>query len=72
MREREHLENLGVNMRIILKRMFRNSNGGMYWIDLAQNRDGWRVVVNTVMNLWIPLTPWSRVLLEKLTSKLCS
>jgi hypothetical protein len=26
----------------------------MNWIDLAQNRDQWRVLVNTVMNLWVP------------------
>jgi hypothetical protein len=25
--------------------------GGMDWIDLAQVRDQWRVLVNTVMNL---------------------
>jgi hypothetical protein len=27
---------------------------GMDWIDLAQNRDQWRALVNTVMNLWVP------------------
>jgi hypothetical protein len=26
---------------------------GMDWIDLAQNRDQWRALVNTVMNLWV-------------------
>jgi hypothetical protein len=25
--------------------------GGMDWIDVAQDRDQWRVLVNTVMNL---------------------
>jgi hypothetical protein len=27
---------------------------GMDWIDLAQDRDQWRALVNTVMNLWVP------------------
>ena len=26
----------------------------MYWIDLAQSRDGWWTLVNAVMNLWVP------------------
>jgi hypothetical protein len=28
--------------------------GGMDWIDLAQDTDRWRVVVNAVMNLQVP------------------
>jgi hypothetical protein len=28
--------------------------GVMDWIDLAQNRDQWRALVNTVMNLGVP------------------
>jgi hypothetical protein len=27
---------------------------GTYWIQLAQNRDRWRQLVNVVINLWVP------------------
>ena len=28
--------------------------GGMYWIDLAEDRDRWQALANAVMNLQVP------------------
>jgi hypothetical protein len=40
--------------KIILKWIFERLDGGIDWIDLAQNRDRWPAVVNTVTNLRVP------------------
>ena len=48
------MEDPGVDGRIILKWIFERLGGGIDWIDLAQDRDRWRAVVNTVMNLRVP------------------
>jgi hypothetical protein len=48
------LEDPGVDGRIILKWIFERMDGGMDWIDLAQDRDRWRALVYTVMNLRVP------------------
>ena len=29
-------------------------NGSVNWIDLAQHRDKWQVVVSVVTNFWVP------------------
>ena len=53
LRERDHLENLGVDGKMILTLIFKQSDGGMDWIVLAQNRDRWWAFVNAVMNLLV-------------------
>jgi len=45
----------GVDGRIILSWIFRKWDvGGIDWIDLAEDRDWWRAVVNAVMKLRVP------------------
>jgi hypothetical protein len=48
------LRDPGVDGRIILKWMFKKWDGGMDWIELAQDRGRWRAVVTAVMNLRVP------------------
>jgi hypothetical protein len=49
-KERDHLEGLDLGGRIIIKWIFEKQNGGMDWINLAQDRDQWRALANTVVN----------------------
>jgi hypothetical protein len=49
------LEDSDVDERVILKWIFEKLDGGAIdWIDLAQDRDRRRALVNTVMNLQVP------------------
>jgi hypothetical protein len=50
LREENHLEDPGVDKRIILK-WIEKWHGGMDWIDLTQDRDRWQSLVNAVMHL---------------------
>ena len=50
----DHLEDPSIDGRILLKFIFEKFDGDMDWIDLAQDRDRWRAVVNGVMNLRDP------------------
>ena len=54
LRERDNFEDQGIDEGIILRRIFKKWDGGIYWIDLAQDMDRWQAVVNTVMNLHVP------------------
>jgi hypothetical protein len=48
--EIDNVEDRGVDGRIILRRILRNCDVGKGWIDVAQDRDRWRALVNAVMN----------------------
>jgi len=55
LRERDHLGDPVVDGMIILRWFFRKWDvWGMDWIELAQDRNRWRALVNAVMNLRVP------------------
>jgi hypothetical protein len=51
LREGAHLKDPGVDGEVILKWIFEKLDGDIDWIDLAQDRDRWRALLNTVLNL---------------------
>jgi hypothetical protein len=54
LREIYHLEDPGIDGRIILIWIFKKWDGSMDWIDLVRDRDKWWAFVNAVMNLQVP------------------
>jgi hypothetical protein len=52
-KERGHWEDQSLGGWTILKWNLEREDG-MDWIDLAQDRDQWRTLVSTVMNLRVP------------------
>jgi hypothetical protein len=44
---RRSVDNIKMDLRDI-------GSGGMDWIDLVEDRDPWKALVNTVMNLLVP------------------
>jgi hypothetical protein len=51
MRERDHLKDQGIDGGNIDVDIQEVGWGGLGWIDLAEDRDRWRALVNAVMNL---------------------
>jgi hypothetical protein len=51
---RDHLEDMGRDGRAISKWIFKKYDGDMDWIDLAQDRDRCRALVNAIVNLRVP------------------
>jgi hypothetical protein len=49
-----HLGDPRVDGKIILKWIFKKWDGGMDWIELAQDKNRWRALVNAVTNLRVP------------------
>jgi hypothetical protein len=43
------------NVKMVLREI---GWGGVDWSDLAQDKNQWRVLVNTVMNLRVPYNAW--------------
>jgi hypothetical protein len=52
-KEIDHKEDQGVRGWTILKWILQGWDG-RDWIELAQDKDQWKALVNTVMNLWVP------------------
>jgi hypothetical protein len=53
-KERHHHRDEDAGGWIILKWILETGLGGIGWIDLAQDRDQWKSLVNMVINLWVP------------------
>jgi hypothetical protein len=47
-------EDLDMDRQIILKCILKKLDGGMDWINLAQDKDTWRAFVSTVMKVGVP------------------
>ena len=55
LRERDHWGDPDVDGRIIIKMDLQEvGGGGGDWMELARDRDRWRALVSTVMNLRVP------------------
>jgi hypothetical protein len=51
LRARDHLEDPGIDGKVILRWIFRKWYGSVDCIDLAQEMDRWQAFVNVIMNI---------------------
>ena len=57
MNERDHWRDPDADGRINIKMDLQEVGGGCEdWMELAQDRDRWRTLLSTVMNLQVPKT----------------
>ena len=54
LKERDYLEDPSVVGRIMRMDLQEAGCRVMDWIDMAQDRDRWRSLVNAIMNFWVP------------------
>jgi hypothetical protein len=54
LRERDFLEDLSIDGKIILKWFFKRWDGGMDWNYLAQHKCRWQAPANALMNFLFP------------------
>ena len=55
LRERDHLEDLVVDGRIIFQWIFKEQDWeGVDWIDVAQDKDSWWAVLNEEFKFQVP------------------
>jgi hypothetical protein len=52
--KRGHFEDLSLDGRIKLQRVFKKSGKGVEWIDLAEVRGRWWDIVKAMMKLRLP------------------
>jgi len=52
--KKDHLEEAGIGVTLILIGSQALDWGGMDWMDLTQSKNGWQEVVTVVMNLLVP------------------